>query len=930
MDSMSTTHRKIMKVVKEKNLEQLNDELGGIEGVATALGTHTRTGIPDDEKKIDQQRKKFGSNTYKMPRPKGFFRTLWRPLQEFAILIDFVNMLAAFILFVAAYGTGSCMPSSAHKSRANISEDEIKVLRGGQSNNVSKSEIVVGDVVCLKFGDEVPADGLFLRGNNLQLEERDSEISGRAVQVVNAENPFLFSGSQVVNPDGGGQMMVTSVGMKAKWCEMMGQHSCGSSDEEIVKVEDQVYVLTCSIRKKVGLPIALLGVIALLPRYFTGNTKSYEGNQEFVDGDIRVNFWDSSLLKFIGAAFTTVFTVIPESLRLGVALTTFYSKKRMMADMEMVSDTSVSCCETMGSVTTICTSKTGILTMNQMEVKKFYLGEHCVLESEAYSTNAPTHVKNLLKEGIALNTSPSTPTDKAILLWAVRVLDIDMEVESRCTVLRRDHRDDEAPLNLNSQKKKRSGVLMKREVDNTVHVHWKGEAEAILKMCSSCYDISISGNLIDLDDGRKVTFRRIVQHMTERSLQCIAFAHNQVELVDGPDPLKENGLVLLGLVGIKDPCRPKMKEAVKDCQNAGVDVKMFTSDNISSAKHIARECGILLDIDDQEGAVITGEAFRRYSENERMEKVDQIRVMANSSQDDKLLMVKTLKKKDAIVAVSGNSTKDVLALLEADVGISMGIKSGTDVAKKVSDIVILDDGFASVARVLKSSICIYNNMQKFIQFELTLNLAALAIIFISAACAGEILLTSGDVLWLNLIVNTLASLALAMERPTEEPIKRQPVGRKEPLISNIMLRNLLAQVLYQIVVVFTLMFKAKSILGVETMTANSIRKRNTLIFHAFLLCQVFNEFNARNLEKKNVFKGLLRDRLFLVFIAITISVEVMFVELFVNQNDYFERLELWQWGICFGIGFVSWPIGCVVKCIPVPEKPVRCYLGLVN
>ncbi|XP_015888094.2 calcium-transporting ATPase 12, plasma membrane-type-like [Ziziphus jujuba] len=470
---------------------------------------------------------------------------------------------------------------------------------------------------------------------------------------------------------------------------MMRKPSCGSSDEKIDTVEDQVNKLTCSIRNKVGLPIALLGFMALLARYFTGNTKNYEGNQEVISGKINVKFWDSSLQEFVATAFTIVVVVIPESLRLGVALTTFYSKKRMMADMEMVSDTSVSGCETMGSVTTIRTSKTGILTMNRM-VKEFYLGEHSVLEKEAYLTNASTHVKNLLKEGITLNTSRSTPTDKAILSWAVHVLDTDIEVKSRCPVLRPDHRVDEAPLNINSQKKKRSGVLMKRE----------------------------------LNSGASFNIRQ----------REASSAHNQVELVDGRHPLKEDGLVLLGLVGIKD-------------------VKMLTSDNISLAEDIARECGILLDIDDQEGAVIT---------------------------------------------VSGNNSNDVFALLEADVGISMGNKAGTDVVKKVSNIVILDDNFVSVARLLKSSICISNNTQKFIQFELTLNLAAFAIIFISAACAGEIPLDSSDVLWLNLIVNTLASLALATERPTEEPIKRQPVGRKEPLISNIMLRNLLGQVVYQI------------------------------------------------------------------------------------------------------------------------------------
>nr|XP_015876457.1 putative calcium-transporting ATPase 13, plasma membrane-type [Ziziphus jujuba var. spinosa] len=245
-------------------------------------------------------------------------------------------------------------------------------------------------------------------------------------------------------------------------------------------------------------------------------------------------------------------------------------------------------------------------------------------------------------------------------------------------------------------------------------------------------------------------------------------------------------------------------------------------------------------------------------------------------------------------------------------------KAGTDVVKKVSNIIILDDNFVSVARLLKSSICIYNNTQKFTQFELTLNLAPFAIIFISAACAGEIPLDFRDVLWLNLIVNTLASLALATERPTEEPIKRQPVGRKEPLISNIMLRNLLGQVVYQIVVVLTLLFKVKS----------GFKKRNTLILNAFLLCQVFNEFNARNLESiKDVFKGIHKDVAFLVFIGITISAEVLFMTLFWDQREgYFVMLNLWHRGLCFGFVVISSHIDWIVKCIPVPKEPLVNYL----
>ncbi|XP_015888088.3 calcium-transporting ATPase 12, plasma membrane-type-like [Ziziphus jujuba] len=289
------------------------------------------------------------------------------------------------------------------------------------------------------------------------------------------------------------------------------------------------------------------------------------------------------------------------------------------------------------------------------------------------------------------------------------------------------------------------------------------------------------------------------------------------------ETLKEDGLVLLALVGMKYPCHPKMKEAVKECQNAGVDVKMITGDDVSIAKDIARECGILMDTD-EDGAVITGEEFRGYSPNKIIDEVDKIQVMACSSLDDKLLMVKTLKKRDHIVAVSGYSRNDVLALLEAHIGISMGILGTDEVGK-----------------------------ENFGMFELTLNLAALVVFFLSAVSAGEVPLNSTLVLWLNLIINTLASMALATEKPShgtpKKSIQRQHVDKEEPLMSHVMWRNLLGQVMYQIVVVLTLLFKAKSILGFEAKMANLtdaeeikemkayfIKERNTLLFNAFLLC----------------------------------------------------------------------------------------------
>jgi Ca2+-transporting ATPase len=627
----------------------------------------------------------------------------------------------------------------------------------------------------------------------------------------------------------------------------------------------------------------------------------------------------------VAAAVTIVVVAIPEGLPLAVTLTLAYSMKRMMVDQAMVRK--LSACETMGSATTICTDKTGTLTLNQMKVTKFWLGKE-TFAAGSYSSIAP-YVLELVQEGVALNTTGSvykpnsgseiefsgSPTEKAILSWAV--LDLNMEMEKlmqSCMILFVEA--------FNSQKK-RSGVLMRRKVDNTIHVHWKGAAEMILKMCSSYYDAS--GIVKDLDDAEKLKFEQIIQGMAASSLRCIAFAHKQVledqENEQEHKKLEEDGLTLLGLVGLKDPCRPGVKKAVEDCQYAGVNVKMITGDNVFTAKAIATECGILRPGQDMvSGAVVEGVEFRNYTPEERLEKVDTICVMARSSPFDKLLMVECLKQKGHVVAVTGDGTNDAPALKEADIGLSMGIQ-GTEVAKESSDIVILDDNFASVATVLKWGRCVYNNIQKFIQFQLTVNVAALAINFVAAVSAGEVPLTAVQLLWVNLIMDTLGALALATEQPTKELMDKPPVGRIEPLITNIMWRNLLAQASYQIAVLLTLQFKGESIFGV------SEKVNDTLIFNTFVLCQVFNEFNARKLEKKNVFKGIHKNRLFLSIIVITIVLQVVMVE-FLKKFADTERLNWAQWGACIGIAALSWPIGWIVKWIPVPQRPFLSYLKM--
>lgn len=519
-----------------------------------------------------------------------------------------------------------------------------------------------------------------------------------------------------------------------------------------------------------------------------------------------------------------------------------------------------------------------------------------------------------------------SPTEKAILSWAVQDLGMDVDrLKQNYTVLHVE--------TFNSDKK-RSGVSLRDDIQNCSYVHWKGAAEMVLAMCSNYYQPT--GEIKAMSKEKMTEFENIIQGMAASSLRCIAFACKKIENYEYKEKeststsneitisqknLSEENLTLLGIVGMKDPCRSGAKKAIESCRFAGVDVKMITGDNIFTARAIAMECGILNPSEHvANGEVVEGVEFRSYTDEERRLKVKNIKVMARSSPLDKLLMVRCLKQLGEVVAVTGDGTNDAPALKEADVGLSMGIQ-GTEVAKESSDIVILDDNFSSVATVLLWGRCVYNNIQKFIQFQLTVNVAALVINFIAAVSAGDVPLTAVQLLWVNLIMDTLGALALATERPTSELMHRPPVGRTEPLITNIMWRNLMPQALYQIAVLLIMQFRGREIFGVNEAV------KNTLIFNTFVLCQIFNEFNSRSLEKKNVFKGIHRNRLFVGIIGVTVVLQFVMVE-FLKKFADTVSLSLGEWGICVAIAAVGWPIGWVMKFVAVSDKPFLDYLKL--
>ncbi|KAK1326296.1 putative calcium-transporting ATPase 13, plasma membrane-type [Acorus calamus] len=856
----------LASLVRDKNPDHLT-RCGGVRGVLAGLRTHIERGINGSDADVRVRSEAFGRNALNKPPSKGFLRFALEAINDRILILllacaivslafgvkqhglregwyDGGSILVAVFLVVAVTAVSNFRQSKQFERLSEKYNDvSVDVMRGGRRREVSVFDLVVGDVVWLKIGNQVPADGLFLEGYALKVDESSMTGESDHVDIDGEGMPFLMSGAKVV--DGYGKMVVTAVGSNTTWGEMMGSLAGLGGAGEKTPLQERLEGLTSAIQK-VGLSVAAVVLVVLMIRYFTGNTRDDDGNQEFHGSKTSTNQIINSMVKIFSAAVTIIVVAIPEGLPLAVTLTLAYSMKRMMADQAMVRK--LSACETMGSATTICTDKTGTLTMNQMTVVHFIIGD----ESSNTSSGVPRNVVELLRRGVGLNMTGTvykadplaepeisgSPTEKAMLSWAVKDLGIDMEeIKSSCVLVH---------VEASNSEKKRSGVLVKDNTTNMMDVHWKGAAEIVLAACSHCFDW--------------------------------------------------------------------VRKAVQDCKEAGVDVKMVTGDNVFTARAIAFECGILDQKHSSSVAVIEGKDFRNYTLEERMEVVDEIKVMARSSPLDKLLMVQCLKQKGDVVAVTGDGTNDAPALKEADIGLSMGIQ-GTEVAKESSDIVILDDNFTSVVTVLQWGRCVYTNIQKFIQFQLTVNVSALTINVIAAISSGEVPLTPVQMLWVNLIMDTLGALALATEKPTRDLMKKPPVGRTEPLVTNIMYRNLVPQALYQIAVLLTLQFKGSSIFGVDD------RVKKTLIFNAFVLCQVFNEFNSRKLEKKNVFEGIHKNRLFIAIIGITIVLQVVMVE-FLRRFADTERLNWVQWAACIGIGMVSWPIGWIVKCVPIADGPV--------
>eukprot|EP00250_Pteridium_aquilinum_P029769 c40095_g1_i1 orf=53-3082(+) len=908
------------------NLEEYH-KLGGLASISNRLDVGAwEKGICGNEADIKERIEDFGENKYDEKPPRPLWLYVWEAFKDPTLIIlvicavvslaigiftegiaegwyDGVGILVSVLLVVFVTGISDYRQAlqfqELEKEKKKV---KVSVVRDGIRQTIFNHEVVVGDVVILSTGDQVSADGIFISGNSLTIDE--SSLTGESEPVhPSPEKPFLLSGTMVQN--GEGRMLVTAVGMRTEWGQLMSKLSEGGNSETPLQVRLNG---VANIVGKIGLVFAVLTFVVLLIRFFIA--RSAEGFDN----------WKSEYLLEIVDYFATSVTIlvvaVPEGLPLAVTLSLAYAMKQMMRDNALVRN--LSACETMGSATCICSDKTGTLTTNHMTVVKV-----CCAGSVGAVDNIASKLSKealgLLCEVIFMNTSGDvvenddhhevlgSPTESAILELGLSLGGQFRKVRSSYDILRVE------PF---SSETKRMLTLVKLN-NGGYRCYCKGASEIVLDMCT--YSMDENNSSIPLDSDEKCKLEEEIRSFANESLRTLCLAYKDLDSPPEIDEeLPKRGLTFVGIVGIKDPVRPGVKEAVQLCLKAGIKVRMVTGDNIVTASAIARECNILT----EDGIAVEGPDFRNWDLRKMMEKVPKIQVMARSSPLDKLKLVEHLKEQREVVAVTGDGTNDAPALHEADIGLAMGI-AGTEVAKSSADIIILDDNFTTIVNVTMWGRSVYINIQKFVQFQLTVNLVALTINFASACITGEAPLTAVQLLWVNLIMDTLGALALATEPPYKALMERPPVGRKGSFITNVMWRNIVGQAIYQLIILWVLQFRGKEILRLTGDNADTVL--TTIMFNSFVFLQVFNEINSRDMEKLNVFSNILTNKVFMLVMLFTVVFQVIIVEFLGDFADTVP-LNIEFWAISVLLGFCSLFVGILVKFIPVPSKPLTEFL----
>nr|XP_027787652.1 plasma membrane calcium-transporting ATPase 2 isoform X3 [Marmota flaviventris] len=1023
--------RSLMELRGTEAVVKIKETYGDTEAICRRLKTSPVEGLPGTAPDLEKRKQIFGQNFIPPKKPKTFLQLVWEALQDVTLII--LEIAAIISLGLSFYhppgesneGCATAQGGAEDEGEAEAGwiegaaillsvicvvlvtafndwskekqfrglqsrieqEQKFTVVRAGQVVQIPVAEIVVGDIAQIKYGDLLPADGLFIQGNDLKIDE--SSLTGESDQVRKSvdKDPMLLSGTHVM--EGSGRMVVTAVGVNSQTGIIFTLLGAGGEEEEKKdkkgKMQDgnvdssqskakqqdgaaamemqplksaeggdaddkkkanmhkkEKSVLQGKLTKlavqigKAGLVMSAITVIILV-LYFTVDTFVVNKKPWLPEcTPVYVQYF----VKFFIIGVTVLVVAVPEGLPLAVTISLAYSVKKMMKDNNLVRH--LDACETMGNATAICSDKTGTLTTNRMTVVQAYVGDvHYKEIPDPSSINAKT--MELLVNAIAINSAYTTkilPPEKE------GALPRQVGNKTECGLLGfvLDLKQDYEPVRsqmpeeklykvytFNSVRKSMSTVI--KMPDESFRMYSKGASEIVLKKC--CKILSGAGeSRVFRPRDRDEMVKKVIEPMACDGLRTICVAYRDFPSSPEPDWDNENDilndLTCICVVGIEDPVRPEVPEAIRKCQRAGITVRMVTGDNINTARAIAIKCGIIHPGEDF--LCLEGKEFNRRIRNEKgeieQERIDKIwpklRVLARSSPTDKHTLVKgiidsTHTEQRQVVAVTGDGTNDGPALKKADVGFAMGI-AGTDVAKEASDIILTDDNFSSIVKAVMWGRNVYDSISKFLQFQLTVNVVAVIVAFTGACITQDSPLKAVQMLWVNLIMDTFASLALATEPPTETLLLRKPYGRNKPLISRTMMKNILGHAVYQLTLIFTLLFVGEKMFQIDSGRNAPLHsppsEHYTIIFNTFVMMQLFNEINARKIHgERNVFDGIFRNPIFCTIVLGTFAIQIVIVQ-FGGKPFSCSPLQLdqWMWCIFIGLGELVW--GQVIATIP--------------
>ena len=850
-------------------------------------------GLTDQE--VIASRQKYGENLLTPPKRPSIWKLYLEKFQDpvirvllvaavFSLIIsiienEYAETIGIFFAIFLATGIGFYFEYDANKKfdllNAVGEETPVTVIRNGKVKEIPRKEIVVGDIVILNTGDEIPADGTLVEAVSLQVNEANLTgelMVNKTTDPEHFDDEATYPSNAVMRgttvTDGHGTMKVDRVG-DATEIGKVARQSTEQSDEK-TPLNIQLEKLA-NLIGKVGFTIAILTFVIFtgkdLYAYFTANT---------------VETWEQWLevaqivLKYFMMAVTLIVVAVPEGLPMSVTLSLALNMRRMLKTNNLVRK--MHACETMGAITVICTDKTGTLTQNLMQVHEAQVDEsnpELVAESIAVNSTAFLEEK-------AEGEKPSgvgNPTEVALLLW------LNGKGANYISLRENAHTVNQLTF---STERKYMATLVDSPVMNKRVLYIKGAPEIVMSKCS-------------LSDDKIKAYNEQLLAYQNKAMRTLGLAYRIIpegKSEDCAELVAEGGMTFLGIFAISDPIRPDVPDAVKKCQSAGIGVKIVTGDTPGTATEIARQIGLWTE-NDTERNRITGTDFAALSDEEALERVLDIKVMSRARPMDKQRLVQLLQQKGAVVAVTGDGTNDAPALNHAQVGLSMG--TGTSVAKEASDITLLDDSFHSIATAVMWGRSLYKNIQRFIVFQLTINVVALLSVLLGAFFGSALPLTVTQMLWVNLIMDTFAAMALASISPSMDVMNEKPRKRTDFIISKAMQKNIFGTGICFLIVLMGLMaYMNNSAAGMDVHNL-------TIFFTVFVMLQFWNLFNASVFgTNHSIFKDA-GHALGMLSVALIILVGQFIIVTFGGKVFRTEALPLMDWVyIIAGTSIVLW------------------------